>query len=258
MGTTSNVHVRDHKCKYVIWGEHLWHLQVDGKYAKKNSMVWVRERTIPTERPPLVNEVIANFLRIEGATWSAWRIPTAVFSVFQTGAAIFLSSSSSVALTRLSEPRSRHTVFFSGIAENRTRASGSVAKNFWPLDHRGGLESKITHVKSVWHERVERFSRSSFITTANFFEITVKNIDIVTGGTITISYWGFCGSFTLIIAHGLCSFDLFCLANISYERLGSPRLLISRGIVNLIPRISFWWFMLSVCNITAPPSFRGD
>jgi hypothetical protein len=28
---------------------------------KKNSMVCVRERTIPTERPPLVGEVIANF-----------------------------------------------------------------------------------------------------------------------------------------------------------------------------------------------------
>jgi hypothetical protein len=31
-------------------------------------MVLVRERTIPTERPPLVGEVIANVLRIEGAT----------------------------------------------------------------------------------------------------------------------------------------------------------------------------------------------
>jgi hypothetical protein len=28
---------------------------------KKNSMVWVRERTIPTKQPPLVGEVIANF-----------------------------------------------------------------------------------------------------------------------------------------------------------------------------------------------------
>jgi hypothetical protein len=28
---------------------------------KLNSMVCVRERTIPTERPPLVGEVIANF-----------------------------------------------------------------------------------------------------------------------------------------------------------------------------------------------------
>jgi hypothetical protein len=33
---------------------------------KLNSMVWVRERTIPTERPQLVGEVVANFLRIEG------------------------------------------------------------------------------------------------------------------------------------------------------------------------------------------------
>jgi hypothetical protein len=28
---------------------------------KLNSMVWVRERTIPTEQPPLVGEVISNF-----------------------------------------------------------------------------------------------------------------------------------------------------------------------------------------------------
>jgi hypothetical protein len=28
---------------------------------KKNSLNWGRERTIPTERPPLVGEVIANF-----------------------------------------------------------------------------------------------------------------------------------------------------------------------------------------------------
>jgi hypothetical protein len=34
---------------------------------KTNSMVWVRERTTPTERPPLVGEVIADFLWIEGA-----------------------------------------------------------------------------------------------------------------------------------------------------------------------------------------------
>jgi hypothetical protein len=35
----------------------------------------------------------------------------------------------SVVLTRLSGPRSRPTTFFSGSAGNRTRASGSVAKD---------------------------------------------------------------------------------------------------------------------------------
>jgi hypothetical protein len=68
-------------------------------------------------------------LRIEGATWLAWRIPKAVFSVFQTGAATFISSSSSVVLTRLSAPRYTPITFFSGSAGNGTQASGSVDKN---------------------------------------------------------------------------------------------------------------------------------
>ena len=41
----------------------------DPFYDKKkqtNSVALVRERTIPTERPPPVGEVSANFLRIEG------------------------------------------------------------------------------------------------------------------------------------------------------------------------------------------------
>jgi hypothetical protein len=35
--------------------------QTNKQTNKTNSMVWVRERTIPTERPSLVGEVIANF-----------------------------------------------------------------------------------------------------------------------------------------------------------------------------------------------------
>jgi hypothetical protein len=36
-------------------------LQVYNKIHKKNSVVSARKRTIPTERPPLVSEVSANF-----------------------------------------------------------------------------------------------------------------------------------------------------------------------------------------------------
>jgi hypothetical protein len=46
---------------------------------KKISVALVRERTIPTERPPLVGDVSAKLLRIEDATWSASRISTDVF-----------------------------------------------------------------------------------------------------------------------------------------------------------------------------------
>ena len=43
------------------------------------SVALVRTRTIPTERPPPVGEVNANFFcGYRGVTWSAQRVPTAV------------------------------------------------------------------------------------------------------------------------------------------------------------------------------------
>jgi hypothetical protein len=70
---------------------HLLHIQTEcpkanrttrNKEKQTNSVVLVRKRTIPTERPPLLGVVSANSLRIEDVAWSAQRIPTAVFSVF--------------------------------------------------------------------------------------------------------------------------------------------------------------------------------
>ena len=85
---------------------------------------------------------------------------------------------------------------------------------------------------------------------------SVAHMGIVIGGLITLLYWGYCGSYTLIIAHGLCSSGLFCLANITYERLGRRRLLINKGLMNFIPSLALWWFLLSSCNIAAPPSIN--
>ncbi|PNF18954.1 NADH-ubiquinone oxidoreductase chain 4 [Cryptotermes secundus] len=73
---------------------------------------------------------------------------------------------------------------------------------------------------------------------------SVAHIGLVIGGIMTLRYWGVviggaCGSFALMVAHGLCSSGLFCLANISYERTGSRSLLISRGLLSFIPRMAF-------------------
>lgn len=85
---------------------------------------------------------------------------------------------------------------------------------------------------------------------------SVAHIGIVLAGLITITYTGLCGSYTLMIAHGLCSSGLFCLANISYERLGSRSLLINKGLLNFIPSIALWWFLLRSANIAAPPTLN--
>jgi len=85
---------------------------------------------------------------------------------------------------------------------------------------------------------------------------SVAHIGIILSGLITISFWGLSSSFTLILAHGLCSSGLFCLANINYERVNSRRMLINKGIINFIPRITFWWFLLRTGNIAAPPTLN--
>nr|QLY90105.1 NADH dehydrogenase subunit 4 [Micromorphus albipes] len=85
---------------------------------------------------------------------------------------------------------------------------------------------------------------------------SVAHMGIVLSGLMTMTYWGFCGSYTLMIAHGLCSSGLFCLANICYERVGSRSLLINRGLLNFMPSMALWWFLLSAGNMAAPPTLN--
>jgi hypothetical protein len=65
-----------------------------------NSVALACERSIPTERPPLVGEVSANVLRIEERNGSLW--PYSRFS--RPEPLLILPSSFSVVLTRLSGP----------------------------------------------------------------------------------------------------------------------------------------------------------
>lgn len=85
---------------------------------------------------------------------------------------------------------------------------------------------------------------------------SVAHIGIVLRGLLTLTYWGLRGRYTLMIAHGLCSSGLFCLANFSYERLGSRSLLINKGLLNFLPSLSLWWFLLCAGNIAAPPTIN--
>lgn len=85
---------------------------------------------------------------------------------------------------------------------------------------------------------------------------SVAHISLVIAGLITISYWGYMGSYVLIIGHGLCSSGLFCLSNIVYEQVNSRRIFINKGLMNFMPRISLWWFLFCSRNIAAPPSLN--
>nr|QRV62658.1 NADH dehydrogenase subunit 4 [Stictonectes samai] len=85
---------------------------------------------------------------------------------------------------------------------------------------------------------------------------SVAHMGMVLGGIMSLNSWGFCGSYTMMIAHGLCSSGLFCLANISYERLNSRSMFMNKGMINLMPSMTMWWFLLSSSNMAAPPSLN--
>nr|QHZ87426.1 NADH dehydrogenase subunit 4 [Platycnemis phyllopoda] len=85
---------------------------------------------------------------------------------------------------------------------------------------------------------------------------SVAHMGIVLGGLCTMTFWGLNGCYVLMIAHGLCSSGMFCLANISYERLGSRSLLINKGLMNMMPSMGFWWFLLCSSNMAAPPTLN--
>nr|UBA16554.1 NADH dehydrogenase subunit 4 [Limenitis homeyeri] len=85
---------------------------------------------------------------------------------------------------------------------------------------------------------------------------SVAHMSIVIGGIMTMNYWGYMGSYILMIGHGLCSSGMFCLSNMNYERLNSRSLFINKGMMNFMPSMSLWWFLMMSSNMAAPPSLN--
>jgi hypothetical protein len=127
----------------------LWYLlsfrHLDNRYIsthshklKLNSMSSVHERTIPTERPPLVGS-LCQLLRIESASATD---PHGRIYGFRPEPLVFLPSSSSVILTRLSGPRSRPTTSQKIWYPRESNSDHCTCSHeLWLVDHRGGPHS---------------------------------------------------------------------------------------------------------------------
>nr|WNH18522.1 NADH dehydrogenase subunit 4 [Xanthichthys caeruleolineatus] len=82
---------------------------------------------------------------------------------------------------------------------------------------------------------------------------SVSHMGLVVAGILIQSPWGFTGALILMIAHGLTSSALFCLANTNYERTHSRTLLLARGFQMALPLMAMWWFLASLANLALPP-----
>nr|YP_009467026.1 NADH dehydrogenase subunit 4 [Exyrias puntang]APT69177.1 NADH dehydrogenase subunit 4 [Exyrias puntang] len=82
---------------------------------------------------------------------------------------------------------------------------------------------------------------------------SVGHMGLVVGGILVQTPWGFSGALILMIAHGLTSSALFCLANTNYERTHSRTMILARGLQTLLPLMTAWWFISSLANLALPP-----
>nr|BBI37675.1 NADH dehydrogenase subunit 4 [Cabillus tongarevae] len=82
---------------------------------------------------------------------------------------------------------------------------------------------------------------------------SVGHMGLVIAGILIQTPWGFTGALILMIAHGLTSSALFCLANTNYERTHSRTMVLARGLQTLFPLMAAWWFISSLANLALPP-----
>lgn len=85
---------------------------------------------------------------------------------------------------------------------------------------------------------------------------SVAHIGIVLCGVTIFNWWGVNGAVVVMVGHGLCSSGLFFIINMVYERLRSRSLLINKGLLNIIPTMAMWWFLLCAGNMAAPPTLN--
>nr|QNS38459.1 NADH dehydrogenase subunit 4 [Sylvietta virens] len=85
---------------------------------------------------------------------------------------------------------------------------------------------------------------------------SVSHMGLVIAATMIQTQWAFSGAMIMMIAHGLTSSMLFCLANTNYERTHSRILLLMRGVQPLLPLMATWWLLANLTNMALPPTIN--
>nr|QHB77272.1 NADH dehydrogenase subunit 4 [Hylomyscus parvus] len=82
---------------------------------------------------------------------------------------------------------------------------------------------------------------------------SVSHMALVIAAIMIQTPWSFMGATMLMIAHGLTSSLLFCLANSNYERIHSRTMIMARGLQMIFPLMATLWLLASLANLALPP-----
>ena len=84
----------------------------------------------------------------------------------------------------------------------------------------------------------------------------VVHMGLVIYSLLVLSWVNYPAALIIIVAHGLRSSGLFCIGTFRYERFGSRRLLVSRGLLLVLPALTLIWSILILRNLRAPPRWN--
>nr|ADK73289.1 NADH dehydrogenase subunit 4 [Panthera tigris altaica] len=85
---------------------------------------------------------------------------------------------------------------------------------------------------------------------------SVSHMALVIVAVLIQTPWSYMGATALMIAHGLTSSVLFCLANSNYERIHSRTMILARGLQTILPLMAAWWLLASLANLALPPTIN--
>nr|BCO16538.1 NADH dehydrogenase subunit4 [Geckolepis petiti] len=85
---------------------------------------------------------------------------------------------------------------------------------------------------------------------------SVSHMGLVIAAAMIQTPWSIAGAMILMIAHGLTSSMLFCLANTNYERTHTRIMIMTRGLQLTLPLMTTWWLLSNLMNMALPPTIN--
>nr|YP_009349238.1 NADH dehydrogenase subunit 4 [Sakuraeolis japonica]APZ75724.1 NADH dehydrogenase subunit 4 [Sakuraeolis japonica] len=85
---------------------------------------------------------------------------------------------------------------------------------------------------------------------------SVGHMSIVVAGLLLDSTWGVFSALVTMIAHGFSSSAMFCLAYFSYKKSFTRNIPYMKGLLQIVPTISLWWFVFCCINMACPPTLN--
>nr|ATN42482.1 NADH dehydrogenase subunit 4 [Calophya schini] len=85
---------------------------------------------------------------------------------------------------------------------------------------------------------------------------SIVHMSIVISGMLTMRESGLWGGVYMMVGHGLCSSGLFYILGATYSKTLTRSIYLNKGLINILPTASLWWFLFCSSNLSFPPSLN--